>query len=40
MLANWDQASHRFRQIVPVAAITPEVTAPEKAAEEAPKTAV
>jgi glutamate synthase (NADPH/NADH) large chain len=40
MLADWEQASRRFRQIVPVAAVTPEVAAPEKAEEEAPKTAV
>ena len=39
MLANWNQAAVRFRQIVPVAAIAPEVAAPEKAEEEAPKTA-
>jgi glutamate synthase (NADPH/NADH) large chain len=40
LLANWDQALGRFRQIVPVTAVTAEVAAaPEPVSEEAPKTA-
>jgi glutamate synthase domain-containing protein 2/glutamate synthase domain-containing protein 3 len=40
LLANWDQALGRFRQIVPVTAVTAEVAAaPERVSEEAPKTA-
>ncbi len=40
MLADWDRAVGRFRQIVPVAAPQPQVeTAPEDAPEKAPRTA-
>jgi glutamate synthase domain-containing protein 2/glutamate synthase domain-containing protein 3 len=40
MLANWGQALRRFRQIVPVAAVSAEVAvAPEATPEKAPKTA-
>src|SRR5439155_1528405 len=40
MLAGWDEALSRFRQIVPVAATAPAAAAaPEEAPEQAPKTA-
>jgi len=40
LLAGWDEALSRFRQIVPVAATAPAAAAaPEEAPEQAPKTA-
>ena len=41
MLASWEDAGRRFRQIVPVAATSvAAVVAPEAAEQEVPKTAV
>jgi len=39
MLAGWEEALHRFRQIVPVAATTPAAAEPQEAPEQVPKTA-
>ena len=39
MLAGWEEALRRFRQIVPVAATTPAAAEPQEAPEQVPKTA-
>ena len=39
MLSGWEEALHRFRQIVPVAATTPAAAEPQEAPEQVPKTA-